>query len=55
MNVRALPCWRGDLLGAVLVDRVLVGGSHHFVVLEGDLVLAEVALALGRLDDQSPR
>ena len=47
-----LAVLRGDLLGAVLVDRVLVGGSHHLVVLEGDLVLAEVALALGRLDDQ---
>jgi hypothetical protein len=40
----------GDLLGAVLVDRVLVGGPQHRAVAEVDLVLAEVALALGVLD-----
>ncbi len=43
----------GDLLGAVLVDRVLVGGLQHRPVGEVDLVLAEVALALGRLDAQA--
>ena len=39
----------GDLLGAVLVDRVLVGDLEHGAVREVDLVLAEVALALGVL------
>ena len=39
----------GDLLRAVLVDRVLVGGPQHGAVREVDLVLAEVALALGVL------
>ena len=47
-----LAVLRGDLLRAVLVDRVVVGGADHLVVLEGDLVLAEVALALGRLDHE---
>ena len=42
----------GDLLGAVLVDRVLVRGLEHGAVGEVDLVLAEVALALGVLDPQ---
>ncbi len=40
----------GDLLGAVLVDDVLVGGAQRGAVAEVDLVLAEVALALGVLD-----
>ena len=42
----------GDLLGPVLVDRVLVGGLEHRSVGEVDLVLAEVALALGVLHPQ---
>ena len=41
-----------DLLGAVLVDAVLSAVSDDLVELEGDLVLAEVALALRRLDDE---
>src|SRR4030095_12138968 len=40
----------GDLLGPVLVDDVPVGGGQGVGVAEGDLVLAVVALALGRLD-----
>ena len=51
MKVSDEPVLRRDLLGAVLVDRRgcrrCVSAS---VVLERDLVLAEVALALGRLD-----
>lgn len=43
----------GDLLGAGLVDGVLVAGDEGLVVLEGDLVLAGVALALGGLDDEA--
>ena len=35
-----------DLLGAGLVDHVVVGGGQRLVVVEVDLVLAEVALAL---------
>ena len=46
------PLLVGDLLGAVLVDRVLVRGLEHGAVGEVDLVLAEVALALGVLDPQ---
>ena len=42
-----------DLLGAGLVDDMLVRGGQRVVVPERDLVLAEVALALGRLDRQS--
>ena len=42
----------GDLLGAVLVDRVVVGGPQRLAVAEVDLVLAEVALALRVLDRQ---
>ena len=42
----------GDLLGAVLVDDVTVSGLERLAVLEVDLVLAEVALALGVLDLQ---
>ena len=42
----------GDLLGAVLVDDVVVAGAERLGVAERDLVLAEVALALGRLDVQ---
>ena len=41
---------RGDLLGAVLVDHVLVGRAQRGAVAEVDLVLAEVALALRVLD-----
>ncbi len=37
---------RRDLLGAGLVDHVVVGGGERLVVAEVDLVLAEVALAL---------
>ncbi len=40
----------GDLLRGVLVDRVLVGLAQRRAVAEVDLVLAEVALALGVLD-----
>ena len=40
----------GDLLGAGLVDRVLVGDPQRRPVVEVDLVLAVVALALGALD-----
>ncbi|GAA3241061.1 hypothetical protein GCM10020256_63660 [Streptomyces thermocoprophilus] len=43
----------GDLLGAGLVDRVLVAGDEGLVVAEGDLVLAGVAFALGGLDGES--
>ena len=39
----------GDLLRAVLVDRVVVAGGERLGVLEGDLLLAEVALALDAL------
>ena len=42
----------GDLLGAVLVDHVPVGGRERLAVAEVDLVLAEVALALGVLDHE---
>jgi hypothetical protein len=41
-----------DLLGAGLVDRVVVAGRDRFGVTERDLVLAQVALALGRLHVQ---
>ncbi len=41
---------RGDHLGAGLVYRVVVGGGQHVVEEEADLVLAEIALTLGRLD-----
>ncbi len=47
------PLLGGDLLGAVLVDHVIVGGLQRLVVVEVDLVLAEVALALRVLDLQS--
>ena len=40
----------GDLLGGVLVDGVVVGRGQRVGVEEADLVLAEVALALGALD-----
>ena len=40
----------GDLLGAGLVDRVLVRGPQGRAVVEVDLVLAVVALALGAFD-----
>lgn len=43
----------GDLLGAGLVDGVLVAGEQGLVVAEGDLVLAGVALALGGLDGEA--
>ena len=38
-----------DGLGAVLVDDVVVAGGQRVPVAEGDLLLAEVALALGGL------
>ena len=41
---------RGDLLRAVLVDGVVVAHPQRLAVVEVDLVLAEVALALGVLD-----
>ena len=41
-----MPLLGGDLLGAVLVDRVVVGAAQGAVVAEVDLVLAEVALPL---------
>ena len=50
MNVMLMPVLRRDLLRAGLVDRVVVAGGEHVGVAERDLVLAEVALALGRLD-----
>src|SRR5215210_368808 len=43
----------GDLLGAVLVDRVPVGGLQSAVEPEVDLVLPEVALALRILHRES--
>ena len=46
---------RGDLLGARLVDRVLVGDPQRRPVVEVDLVLAVVALALGALHRQARR
>ena len=39
----------GDLLGAVLVDGVVVARAQRLVVTEGDLLLAEVALPLDAL------
>ena len=39
----------GDLLGPVLVDRMVVGHRQRVGIAEVDLVLAEVALALGVL------
>ena len=42
----------GEFLGRGLEHDVVVGGAQHLVVPEGDLVLAQVALALGRLDRQ---
>ena len=47
------PLLVGDLLGAVLEDAVLVGRAQDVGVAEVDLVLAEVALALGVLHDQA--
>ena len=44
-----LAVLRGDLLGRVLVDAVVVGGHQRLVVEEADLVLAEVALTLRAL------
>jgi len=41
-----------DLLGAGFVDNVLVRCGQRVPVAEGDLMLPEVALALGRLDRQ---
>ena len=46
---QALAVLVGDLLGAVLVDRVVVTGDQRVVVAERDLLLAEVALALDAL------
>ena len=42
-----------DLLGAVLVDDVVVGGPHRVRVAEVDLVLAWPGLALRVLDDET--
>ena len=42
-----------DLLGAVAVDDVVVGHPQRLLVAEVDLVLAEVALALGVLDEHA--
>ena len=42
-----------DLLGAVAVDDVVVGHAQRLLVAEVDLVLAEVALALGVLDEHA--
>ncbi len=39
-----------DLLGTCLVNRMVVAGGQRVGVAERDLVLAQVALALGRLD-----
>src|SRR3954451_12978375 len=44
------PVLRGDLLRTVLVDDVVVAGAKGVGVLERDLMLARVALALRRLD-----
>lgn len=44
---------RRDLLGAGLVDGVVVAGGQRLVVLERDLVLARVAFALRRLDGEA--
>ena len=56
MKVRLMPSWRGDLLGPGLVDGVVVAALSRGVgVPEGDLVLAQVALALGRLDVHARR
>ena len=46
---QALAVLVGDLLGAVLVDGVVVAGDAGVVVAERDLLLAEVALALHAL------
>ena len=43
----------GDFLRPGLVDAVVVAGGQRVGVAEGDLVLAEVALALGRLHVQA--
>ena len=51
MNVIDLPPGRRSPWRR-LVDGVVVARCEHLVVPEGDLVLAEVALALGRLDVQ---
>lgn len=48
-----LAVQRGDLFRTGLVDGVVVRGTQHLVVLEGDLVLTEVALALRGLDAQA--
>src|SRR6478735_12272834 len=46
---QALAVLVGDLLGAVLVDGVVVAGEPRVVVAERDLLLTEVALALDTL------
>ena len=46
---QALAVLIGDLLGAVLVDGVVVAGDPRVVVAERDLLLPEVALALDAL------
>ena len=45
----ALAVLVGDLLGPVVVGRVVVAGGDHLVVAERHLLLAEVALALRTL------
>ena len=54
MKVSAHALLGGDLLGAGLVDDVVVAGGQRVVVAERDLVLAEVALALGATRPCSP-
>jgi hypothetical protein len=44
----------GDRLRAVFVDDVVVAGAQGLVIEEADLVLTQVALPLGRLDDNRP-
>jgi hypothetical protein len=47
-----LPVLGGDLLRPVLVDRVVVAGFEGGLVAECDLVLTEVAFALGPFDEE---
>jgi hypothetical protein len=49
------PFLGSDLLGAGLVDDMVVGGPERLVVAEGDLVLPEVALTLRRLHHHARR
>ena len=52
MKLIAIDSWAAISLAPVLVDRVLVGGPERVGVAEVDLVLAEIALALGVLHDE---